>query len=291
MECGGKVYIVHGSKPDRFRIHFLADIHDGAKNCARKRALADIRAIAADPYAFAILGGDYGEYIHWLDKRFDGRATDLTPEQLDDMAAVMQERLLALFGPLKSKILGAHVGNHESAFMRHAAQGGMHARFCKALGVPNLGATAFTDAVFMRRSDVKVPFLTRDIRKARPGGERQACQCQTFRIVSCHGRSGACTTSGKLTVLRKFMERFAGDLFFMGHLHERIAHRKTRIGANDPCTDLCDSVQVGVITGSYLLTYTKGQSGYGEEKQYDPVATGCASIEVKPATRELRAEV
>jgi hypothetical protein len=141
------------------------------------------------------------------------------------------------------------------------------------------------DLIFVRDSNCKKVGI-RDVKR-----NPSLTTCTSFRIASAHGTSGACTTSGKLTVLREFMKKFQADIYMMGHLHERLAWRRVQIGANYSCEKLQDHLALGVITGAFLKTYKENVCGYGEEKLYDPVALGAAKIIINPETGSMKAEI
>jgi hypothetical protein len=114
---------------------------------------------------------------------------------------------------------------------------------------------------------------------------------QTFRIYGHHGSGGAATPGGKLNRLLRFMNDFDADIYAIGHVHDVVVKSWPRIGANNACDKLIEIPRIGIVTGSYLRTYTQGSTGYGEVKGYSPVPLGAVAVEIEPHTRKMGARI
>lgn len=288
MEATGKRYITHGSRADSFLIWYMADLHLLSANCAEKELRKDVEKIKNDPFSFWIGGGDYAEYIGHTDaRRFDPdcASSELMIKDLGRLGTVSQKKVLSLLLPIKHKCLGMGMGNHELKYQQHQSQSNLHEELCRAMECPNLGYSGFFDIVFVRGGAVKTPVLTLN---SVVHGKTQSSQ---FRVFYHHGAGGALSSGGKLNRLIRFMREHDADMYFIGHVHEKIAKRENPLGASASCTKIVHKDHVGVITGSYLKTYQQGTISYGEQGGYSPVTLGAAWIRVKPSTRELAAEV
>ena len=137
---------------------------------------------------------------------------------------------------------------------------------------------------------VKIPTLV----KAPPDRSKSGSRW-SVRFFAHHGAGFAQSPGGKMNRLVKFMDAFQADVYACGHVHDQIARRQPIIGANAACTELIATERVGIITGSYLKTYAKGNTTYGEQRGYFPVNLGMAGVMLTPdddgGHGEIKAEV
>ena len=286
MEAAGKRYIYYGSRRDEFRIWNLADLHVGSKGCAEGHIRADVERIRADTHAFWFGGGDYADFIGHTDKRFDPDAVAewVDVKALGDLGKKSMERVLGMLRPIADKCLGMIVGNHEKKFEKKNLQDSLHGWLCHELGVPCLEYSAFVDLVFVRKPGVRRPRL-------HPNRAHRGCSAHAWRVFIHHGSGYAQTPGGKLNRLVQFFNAADADIYFCGHVHDQVARRQVKIGADAACKTLVESECIGVISGSYLKTYAQGSTLYGEMKGYQPTNLGAAWVTVCPSTRTVRAEV
>jgi hypothetical protein len=80
------------------------------------------------------------------------------------------------------------------------------------------------------------------------------------------------------------------DLVMMGHCHEQFAKSFLRLVPNYDCSEINSKITMGLITGSYLRTYSPGFTGYGEIKGYAPTTMGATRARYIPATKILTVE-
>ena len=286
MEAAGKRWIVHGSRSNEFTIWNLSDLHLMSRACAEEQIAADIEAIRSDPCAFWLGGGDYCEFIGPLDKRFDADSVAewVSVKDLGNIGEAGIRHAAKLFQPIKHKCLGLLTGNHEKAYEHRTEHEGMHGWLCMELGVPNLQYSAIMDVVFCRKTGVKAPYLSADP----PGAGGDAVR---FRVFCHHGAGFASTPGGKLNKLIQFMQSFEADIFFCGHVHDKVGRREPSMGVDDDCKKLVARERLGVISGSYLKTYAQGVTTYGEQRGYRPVSLGAAWVKVSPSTGKMNAEI
>jgi len=285
MQASGKRYIAYPSRSNVIKLWNFADGHLGNKGCDKKRMMRDLKEIESDPFSFWIGGGDYADYITPNDRRWDSGSIDDSIFKMSDLGRIgeaMTEKVAALFTPIKNKCLGLVFGNHEDKYMSLENQQGLHHNLCKHLGVPDLGYSAFIDIVFVRSPSRKPPMLLPD----RPEGN-----CFTQRLYVHHGAGGATTPGGKLNRLIKFMDSFEADIYMIGHVHDQVVIKRPILTANEACNHIQERTRIGMITGTYLRTYTQNVTGYGEKKGYAPVPLGAVYVEVIPSKKEVYARI
>lgn len=285
MECSGKRYIATPSRSDVFKIWNLADLHLLSASCAEGELDRDIKKIKTDPFSFWVGGGDYADYIGYDDgKRFDPDCVSekLTVRDLGRLGKTSVQAVYEKLSPIKDKCLGLLFGNHEKHYQRHQKQAELHGWLCTEMGVPNLGYSCLFDLVFKRTKEDKPRRLATTL---------PSIHTETFRVFCHHGSGFAVTPGGKLNRLIRFMDAFDADIYFVGHVHDKMGRRQTRIGADAKCGTLVQKVCLGIISGGYLKTYEQETTSYGEQRGYSPTTLGAAWVTIEPNTRTLRAEI
>jgi hypothetical protein len=288
MEAAGKVFISYPSHSASIELWGVGDIHLGNPSCDQKKLASDIRTIQETPNAFWIGLGDYGDYVAPGDKRFDPSCLDREALlHVGDLGHHISQRVRKLFEPIKHKCVGLLMGNHETKYNTQFNQQSAHGWLCTELGVPNLGYCALFDIVFQKRT--KQPYTLSYDRLVKRGESYGHASIQ-FRVCGHHGAGGSTSSGGKLNTLISLMQTFDADLFWMGHVHQRMAHPDVQIGADPSCKHIVQKVRYGCISGSYLRTYAQGICGYGEQKKYKPTTLGAARMRITPINREVLIE-
>lgn len=291
MRAAGKRYILHASRTDELEIYALGDLHVGAAACHEKLLRADVAKIAADPRAFWFGLGDMVDCISYTDKRFD---PDSVPEymrvkDLAKLGMVLKDRVKDILWPIRHKCLGLLMGNHERKYQVAKDQVFLHELLCRELAGGDsrlelgLGYCCLIDVVFCRQK-CKTPELA-------PEQPNQAASRANFRFFLHHGAGYAQTPGGKLNRVVQFMNAFDADIYFTGHVHDKVGKRVVSITANADCTHLVQRDRLGLVTGSYLKTYGQDTITYGEQRGYRPVSLGATKVTIKPDTREMRGEI
>lgn len=285
MEADGKRYIIHGSRSDVFTIWHFADLHLMARACAEHQLEEDLKKVEADPFAFWFGGGDYCDFIGYSDKRFDPDAVApwVSVKDLGKLGEKGMARVKKLFWPIRHKCMGLLMGNHEKKYALKTEHEGLHGWLCTELGARNLQYSALFDLHFVRDPQQETPRIQLEAHKG--------FSSTSFRIYAHHGCGYAQTPGGKLNKLIQFMQSFEADLYFCGHVHDRVGRREPTLGADADCTKLVAHTRLGVIAGSYLKTYAQGVTTYGEQKGYRPVSLGAAVVTICPEKREVSAEI
>jgi len=269
MVPGGQKLIDYKSRKDKFSFWAIGDIHNGNKACAIGRLKQDIAEIKADPHAYWLGTGDYAEFIGYTDKRFDPDAVSekISICDLRELGLVLMRQVRDLFMPIKEKCIGVLQGNHELKYETQFQQR-LTAWLAMELGTKCFDYSTIFDLVFRR------------------GGPKGTSR--KFRVYAHHGAGYAITSGGKLNRLIGFMHRWPkADIVVIGHVHEKMMHKNVPLDGNDKCTSIVQTPQVGIITGSYLKTYSEGVTTYGEQRGYSPVDLGAAAVIIRPDTGEM----
>lgn len=279
MQASGKRHIKFTGLTKPFTLYYVSDLHLMSKACAEKKLYEDLAAIKSDPYAFWIGGGDYVDMIGRTDKRFDPDAVAewVSVEDLGRLGEVGYTKVRDLFMPIRHKCLGLLQGNHERKFELFQQQQHWTDWLCCELSVPNFGYSCLFDLVLVRKTGFRTPKLLPVGETLGPGGSRW-----TVRFFCHHGAGYAQTPGGKMNRLSQFMDAFEADVYCIGHVHDKIGRRQPILGANQHCTRIIDYDRIGVISGSYLRTYSQGTTTYGEQRGYRPVNLGMASVQLHP---------
>ena len=287
MEAAGKRWITYGSRASEFTIWNLSDLHLMSAACAEKDLLQDVEQIRNDPCSFWMGGGDYCDFIGYSDRRFDPDAVAdwVSIKDLGKLGRIGMRRVRDILAPIQHKGLGLLLGNHEKQYALRTEQEDLHGWLCQELDLPNLQYCALFDLIFARRPGVKGP------RSSFSPPEKHTGDSSTIRVFAHHGAGYAQTPGGKLNRLVQFMQSFRADIFFCGHVHDKVGRKEPTIGANRDCTKLEAYEKVGVIAGSYLKTYAQGTTTYGEQRGYRPTSLGAAWVRYNPKTGKFAAEV
>jgi hypothetical protein len=285
MEAGGTRYIAYCSRKSQIRVYNFADLHVNAEACAIDKIKEDIDRVRLDDSAFWFGGGDYADCISHMDKRFhpDSVAKDVRVKDLGNIGKVSMEKVRDLFKPIRHKCMGLLYGNHELEYMKAKEQTDLHGWLCQELGVQNLGYCAFVDVVFVRSSEYKHPALLHSCKVSNSRWE--------VRFFLHHGAGLATTPGGKLNKLIHFMNYFDADVYMIGHVHDQVGRRQEMMTADKCCKQITSKVKLGVISGSYLRTYSSGTTTYGEQRAYMPTTLGAARVTIVPDKRELLGEI
>jgi hypothetical protein len=241
------------------RLHATGDWHLGERGCVESMLRRDIDAIAADDRAVVLLMGDLAGCIAPDDsRRFDPSSVgeSLSIEDINDWGGACVRMVHRMAEPIRGRIVGVVEGNHELGYRLHKQQP-ITKMIADALGAPALGYSCFFTIRFVE------------------GKHRSA-----LSVMATHGSGAAATPGGKLNRLIRTMQSVDSDLVLMGHVHDSISYGRARIYQDGQ--RIGEREQLGVVTGTYLATYSQGHSAYGEQKGYSPVRLGHPVIEITP---------
>jgi len=216
-------------------LYGLGDIHLGDINCELDKFKQVLKDIEGNPRARVIIMGDL---LNCATKSSVGKAVFDEYMKAEDQWALA----LKLLEPIKGKIVGMLIGNHEFRLEKEGFN--PIKTLCLALKVPYLGYSTMLN--------VKVAGTT-------------------TTVYATHGHGGASKNSviGKLN---KLSEIAVANVYMRGHSHQLIYHRTMIRIVKDG--KLVDEERLVVDTGSFL----KYDEGYAEMSNLAMVRSGCAVI-------------
>jgi len=282
MEAFGKTYISYGSKNDIIKMWGLGDMHLGNRATEKDRLARDIERIRSDPYSFWVGIGDYADFIHIGDRRFDAECLDpeiVSAADLGKLGRVLAESVAKWLAPIADKCIGLCMGNHEVSYMRDKDQQDLHAWLCTELGVKNLRYSALGWLIFAR-TKVRHPVLSYQC----PG----QASFRSIMMMVHHGAGSAATKSGRAGRMEKFQNLSTADIVFVGHNHDSSEMSCPQLSLSADGSKIVERARRVVMCGSYLRTYASGMTGYGEVRAYSPSTLGARYVEICPATGEIR---
>jgi hypothetical protein len=285
MEATGCRVITYGKEDAEFSIYDVADLHLMNRGVAKSKLKADIDKIRKDPYSMFAIGGDYADWIFPGDPRFDYESLDEDLKAIDlaKFAALVSKMVIRTFQPIAGKCLGICVGNHEQKTLNRASLMNIHEDICKGIGAPNMRYSGWFDLYFVYHQGLKGVL----IKTTNTPPKRFTAK---VRVFIHHGMGAANTAGGKINKLKALVDMVNADLVMMGHVHEQFAKAFLRLSPNENCTEINQKVTMGLITGSYLLTYPSGFTGYGEIKAYSPATLGATRAIYSPKNMSLTVE-
>ena len=236
----------------------LFDVHLDSVSCELNRLKADIQAIADDPMARVIIGGDFNDLTQTgNDPR---RQPSTIPKRLldrDDYADACVDWNLELLTPIKDKIDAYLCGNHEDGYERR--HGSNVAKVtARLLGVPYVGYESY-------------------LRYFLGDGKSNV----TVNGCLYHGAGGnSPVTKGMIGITRN-QTNFRYDFAMSGHIHQQTFGQAAVLdvaGTFDNGRVVEKSI-CAAICGTYLKTYQAGTTTtYGARGRYAPAALGAGRV-------------
>lgn len=265
---------------DEWTIYNLFDIHKGDAACNQKRLNADIKAIADDPYALWLGGGDMISGIDHLDPRYDPRVTEIEniERQGDEFADMM--------APIYDKCIGLLEGNHEFQLERHKGVS-VYRHICKELESRRLPAKASADEKRKAGSRLALGvqgYITLLFRRKGSSGSN------SLDIYAEHGAGGGDLPGGDALMLHRLLGRHDCHIALCGH-----RHRVHIIKSDGDKVNGAGNVEIyrryAAICGAYLEPYLPldedgyPRDSYAERKHKAPIdADSWVRVKVKPFT-------
>lgn len=228
---------------DHITIYNLTDVHVGHAKFQRERFIRDVAMIAADPCAFAVLGGDI---IEWAHKASVGDPWEQIMSPMEQVPAAAE-----LLEPILHKILGYRSGNHDKGRGR-----------ITGTDLAEVLATYLDVPYFKVETVIQVDFTPERL----------------FTVILDHGHSGGSLQS----IVRdasKFVEfsAFPVHAHFSGHVHN--SFKKAFIHkVPNPTTMQLEFLRMHLIVGGSYLGYT---STYAEETKYSPTSQDLTFFEMR----------
>lgn len=251
--------------PANLDIYFTGDIHLG-ESMSRPRKFQAFWKKYIEPNRNArVVGmGDWISSILPNDKRFDIRGVD----KMFQTIVACKEWVGTFLGGNRKRFLWFHTGNHEERLAM--GEGDDIEAICKRSGVRYGGFTAFV-TLKVKGTDKRI------------------------RLITTHGTRALNSTQEdpfkRDTQLRQRLRATLSalgdaDVYVMGHSHVLLVH-------NDPpdirLAQKGDDVEHYYAhnkrwygsSGSFLRTYVKGQTSYGERFGYRALEIGCLVLHIR----------
>lgn len=239
----------------------MADLHIGDPHCNREAINALIKRIENDPYGLVILNGDL------LNTAVRMGVSDVYGETLKPIDQIVE--LVTLLTPIKDRIIGADIGNHEARVYKNDGVDIMRL-VCRELGIEN---RYHPDGVLI--------FLRFGLANQH-GRHPDKNQRQLFMIYATHGRGGGRKEGAKAIRLADMAAIVDADIYVHSHTHLPMVMREAyhRTNAGNSSVQLVDKLFVNT---SSALEY----GGYGQTNEFKPNSIRNPVIHLDP--RKARA--
>lgn len=245
---------------DMIEVHPMADLHLGDAHCDFKSILERIEHIKNTPNAYCILDGDL------MDTAIASSVGDTYGAALQPMEQLQQ--CVALFEPIKDKILAVLPGNHENRVYRSDGLD-ITKIMCSQLGLQDKysSTTALLFIRFGERGD------------SAHHGRRQ---CYTIYVT--HGSGGGRKEGGKINRLADLASIVDADIYVMGHTHLPAILKEGyyRVSGANSSVSMVDKLFVNTAAS---LDY----GGYGDAQGFKPASKCAPVIYLDGHKREMRA--
>lgn len=224
------------------------DIHAGLRNSLLSDAEEMFKRVNS-VRTWYIGMGDYCEFREPGHQYYD----------TDNIEMTIEEQLSWLFGqlrPIKKKIVGLLVGNHERGLIRKYTLNPLR-MWCEDNGVSYLGDMTHITLEF-------------------PCG-------QSHTLIVHHGYGGGQQKGGKVNRLSRFINQHDVDMVAIGHVHALLDWIETELSYNKDGEPKARNKHC-MFTGSFLRTYAPNTDGsYGEMNMMEPLPMGYIEMTVKPS--------
>jgi len=240
----------------------MGDFHLGHIGCDKEKLKKDLEWIKNQKHLLVYLMGDF----------LDIQIPYIAPEkhvvysEIDrdlDTFEKGYNYLVELLIPIKRKIMGIHLGNHDFQWIQKT-QFNYVKNLANELNAPYLNFEALTKLLI---------------------GTDKAWR-KRFDIYSVHGSYSGRKIGGKLNRLTEIASSFDADIYIMAHVHELGGWRTVKIGL-DQHMKIVEKKQAYVFSGTYFKAHVLNASSYAERRQYPPNKIGLITIEIYPRQRDI----
>lgn len=238
-------------------IHPMSDLHIGDALCDYKSIRERIEHIKNTPNAFCILDGDL------MDTAIASSVGDTYGAGLQPMEQM--KHCVAIFEPIKDKILAVLSGNHENRVYKNDGID-MTQLMCSQLGIVQKYSPT-TALLFVRFGKTK--------ERGRP---------QLYTIYVCHGTGGGRREGGKINRLADLSAIVDADCYVMGHTHMPAILKEGyyRVSGSNSSVAMVDKLFVNTASS---LNY----GGYGDVMGFKPASKKSPVIHLCGTKRDMRA--
>jgi len=238
-------------KGKEMNVIFLGDCHLGAKEFDEEKLKKDIKWIKSQKNTVVVLMGDM--INTGLKDSVGGGSFDDTIDPQQQL-----DKMYDLLLPIKSQIVGVHMGNHERRIYEKTSIDVVK-NLSRQLGIPYLGSSVFNHIRFGN---------------------------QTYIIYSTHGTSFSTTLGGKMNACIKLSNFIDADVYATGHVHDLSTYTQTCFRLSKKDKTLEKFKKYFILTGHYL-----SYGGYAEEKLYSPGKLGFCMITLRGDQHQVRVHI
>lgn len=257
------------SRSSHIKIIPLGDVHLGAAACDERLFKEVINTVAADPDAYWVLMGDAINAIGIRDPRFS--ADDLAPwiraNMLADLAKAETDRFLKMIQPIAGKCLAALTGNHEETLKKYNERD-IHADI--VAGIKSMGGMSPEEKLSLGYYG----WLQLSFRRSGGSGKQ-------ININMHHGMGGGRSAGGKANRIQQWLWSHNADIVIFGHTHNTSVQVEA-VESINTSGKVSVSKRFGLYSGTFLRTGIEGRTTYSEEKGYNAIPLGGASITIRP---------
>lgn len=260
MDICRKSILLNG-RNDEYRIDVYGDTHVGSRNFDETLLKKHVNAtlLNGNSWCFvddAIDGITPDDRKRWNYNNVESWVLADPSNVIYNECRVWKE----LFTPIQEQCLFTIVGqtsHYQTGYIADPIREMLH----------TMGITHYTGAVYLRLS----------FSRSEKSRERKLID-----LVFAHGDIAGRTDSAKIIALERVLECWGNASgYFCGHGHTKVQTPPQSILYVEG-NKIKSRYKRAAMTGSYLLTYHEGTTGYGEKRMYKPVALGHITIVLRP---------
>lgn len=249
-------------------IYPLSDWHIGDPNSNQTRIDEVVKAVKDDPYGLAILCGDL------CNTAVKTSPSDIFAETASPMNQCIM--LVDILQPIKEKLCGAVLGNHELRVLKNDGFDPMR-MVCRELGIEDKYCP-----------DGELIFFTFGCKHVGERGSHHGTKPQpmTYTCSVYHGHGGGRREGGKVNSLADMSGVVDADLYIAGHTHMPFVMKENYFRTNMG-NHSATCIERMFVNASALLDY----GGYGQAQGYKPASTSVPVITLNGTRRCMTATV
>ena len=253
------------TKDSKLFIEPLGDIHIGSKSVNYEKLIERINAIKNDPCRYTVIMGDCIDNITAyaggaMDKRWMGyNSLDKTYAEPEEQA----DRFVELMEPIKDKIIGIMVGNHEFKTWNR--------RRCEKDLVDPLKAKYLGYKCMIH--------ITTKYKNIESGD---------LEIYGVHGSYAGQQIGGGINQLVLSSADVLADVYLMGHVHDKMVYTADAIYHDVKHNKKAKKTRLFGLTGTFMETTMEGEDTYTDRKtRVRNAKIGTITVQFDPSSNKV----
>lgn len=261
--------IKHKLSPElkSIELHTFADLHIGDRECDWDLIKQRIQYVKEIDNAYCILNGDI------VNNATKTSVSDCYAEEMSPMEQI--KTFVALFEPIKDKILAVTSGNHENRSYKEGVD--ITELCCTQLGIRNLYAREGV-VIFLR-------FGTQS-RNKKVTGHKELVRPVCYTIYATHGSGGGRKEGGKANRLADMASIIDTDIYIHSHTHLPMVIKEGFYRIDDRNSAVAKVDKLFVNTSSCL-----DYGGYGQVFEFKPNSKDTPVIYLSGTKKEFSARL